>query len=107
MQKTFCDRCGGECVNFYVSLHASGYATTSRGQIADELYSPGQVQICRACTDALREFGIDFAMLSEAELEQRKRTTEEEATGYATGGIIHRQPGTPDDSVPLTLRAHP
>lgn len=55
MRRTFCDRCGAQCVN--TTGHVGGYVehTTSQGQQVgtDELV-PGD--LCKDCTTAVIEF---------------------------------------------------
>jgi|SRR5215471_3992476 len=99
MQKTFCDRCGRECVNFHINVHARAVHYTNKGEHLDEEYPLGKdmVQLCRECADALAEFGVNFHLLSEAELLELKRQREADMSGY------------PEDSehVPYNRRAHP
>lgn len=55
MRRTFCDRCGGECVN--TTGHFGGHVehTTRQGEQVgfDEMPS---VDLCRDCTAAVAEF---------------------------------------------------
>ena len=55
MRKTFCDRCGEECVNSVVHVHISETHTTNRAEVVgDDEYAPAE--LCHSCGDALKEF---------------------------------------------------
>ena len=73
MRRTFCDRCGGECVN--TTGHLSGHVehTTKRGEQVgfDEMPS---VDLCKDCTTAVIEF---------AGLKVRPRELEKDGPGFS------------------------
>lgn len=52
MRKVFCDRCGGECLNYYVSLEATSNETTSRGEYLDSDRISSDMHLCRHCGDS-------------------------------------------------------
>jgi hypothetical protein len=73
MRKTFCDRCGSECTGFHLDVSGHGYSVTGTGEVVAELYTTKSPQLCRSCTDALAEWGLDFGLLTEAEAMQAKQ----------------------------------
>ena len=70
MRKTFCDRCGAECVNFTAELHLAMTHTTNRGEHLDSEYNePKGKQLCATCTRSLEEWlGVSLGMLTDEEV---------------------------------------
>jgi hypothetical protein len=52
MQKTFCDKCGAECVNYTARFSGIITHTTSQREEVGEDYL-GQKELCKDCTEAL------------------------------------------------------
>lgn len=53
MRKTFCDRCGGECVNRTVIVSVAEQHTTAAGEpVATDEWRP--VELCGPCGDAVK-----------------------------------------------------
>lgn len=54
MRKTFCDRCGVQCVNTVVHLHGAIEHTTSRGEnVGHDEIRP--VELCDGCYGLVKE----------------------------------------------------
>jgi hypothetical protein len=52
LTKTYCDKCGGECVYYTATLYGNITHTTGQGEVAaDEGIEP--VQLCKPCLDAV------------------------------------------------------
>jgi hypothetical protein len=52
MQKTYCDKCGAECVNYIARMYGSVQHTTSGGeQVAED--DIRALELCRGCFEPL------------------------------------------------------
>lgn len=100
MRKTFCDRCGQECLNYHADLSVNGTHTTSQGvTVSDDDYRPPS-QLCRHCTQSLVTWmGSSLGLMSDEEMSQRVLQRHAEKYRWA-------EPEQ-DSAAPETVRAHP
>lgn len=74
MVRVYCDRCGGECVNFHVILSVNSISTTSQGEMVDAMYDGKTKHLCQHCKDSLEQwYGKSLGLLNEEEMAQLKR----------------------------------
>lgn len=79
MQKNYCDRCGGECVNYVARLNVSEEHTTSQGDRVADAYMRRSKDLCSACRAGLEEWlGSSLGMLGEEAMEQLSRQLQAE-----------------------------
>lgn len=73
MQKTVCDRCGAECVNYRARLYGEVQHTTSDGQVVgEEIVKP--LDLCKHCTDHVQaDLGLAIASLDKTEYDSAPR----------------------------------
>lgn len=63
MQKTFCDRCGTECVHYSGRLYGHITHFTSQGEeVGEDSIKP--LDLCKGCTEILCEFGFKITPTS-------------------------------------------
>jgi len=111
MQKTFCDRCGAECVNYYATLNVQAVHQTSSGQMVAEEFPPGPApQLCRVCKDSLEAWYGKALVLSEAEAEELARQREaQDAADSIEERAVDDQPRIrrwTEDDIPPRPRPH-
>jgi len=56
MRKTFCDRCGEECISVIGRMHLSveHFRPSNRERVAEDEFAP--VDLCSGCKEALRSW---------------------------------------------------
>lgn len=75
MQKTFCDKCGAECVNYKMIVQGHVEHSTSQGEEVGEDYL-GRRELCRGCGEAMiTAFG--FTVRVHTDLLREKQQAEE------------------------------